>query len=324
MSSPFSRMTLDAVKAGHAAKAEEHALAEVAKRGSFRGGSVGLLTEDGDLYGKCPRVAYLRSIGLEEPVDDNTREAFEAGYANETICLDLLGRGLARQHPDLEVVTGETIATSYKLPDGTTVSCRPDAMVRVRETGAPVAGYEFKLAVSMWTAVAVHFDRRPRSDHLTQAAHYSLQHGNVPFVLWYSCRSEFHLSTAPKWLTSKFPPGVYDVEYKDDGVTPLKIRPFNRMYDLTWTPDGRLQYWTDGLDTPVPTEITADSIERYYQRVAEIRDTLQLGPRPGDRAVDGSKSYLPCTYCDLKPTCDAHEKNGAVWLDHARLALATE
>ena len=321
---PWASRALDWIGQGHAAKAAEHAVKEAAKLGHFRGGSAGLLTEDGTLYGKCPRVAYLRSQGLEEPVDDNTREVFEAGYANEVIVLDLLRRGAAAHDPDLEVADGDGIALTYQLPDGTPVSCRPDALVRVRETGQPVAGFEFKMAASLWSWTAVHYDRRPRSDHLIQAGHYSLRAGGAPFVLLYSCRAEFHLSTAPKWLQSKFPPGVYDVEYKDDGATPLKLRPANRAYELTWRADGRLQYWTDGLDAPVPTEVTADAIERYYLRVAEIRDTLQLGPRPSGMAVDGSKSFMPCDYCDLKPVCDAHEATGATWLDHARLKLAKE
>lgn len=317
----FHRLALDWVAAGHAAKAREHAEGEATKRGHFRAGTAGLLTEDGQLYGKCPRVALLRSEGLEEPIDANTREMFEAGFANEDICMDLLGRGLAEHAPDLEILTGDGIRGSYSMPDGTQVTMSPDALVRVAETGQPVLGFEFKLTASMWSAIGVHYDLRAKSDHLIQAGLYSLKHGKIPFVLYYANRSEFHLSTAPKWLQSKFGPGTYDVQFKDDDPTkPLKILPFNRTYLLTWDGD-HLQYTTDGIDGWVKTQVTEASIDRFYAHVASIRDGGPLGPRPGAVAVDGSDSFLPCKYCDLKDICDSHEANRDIWMDQVRVKL---
>lgn len=319
----FHKQAAAWVALGHAAKATEHAAREATKLGHFRAGTAGLQVGDVS-YGKCPRVALLRSMGLEDSVDANTREMFEAGFANEDVCMDLLGRGLAKDAPDLEIVTGDGIRGEFRLKDGTPVTMSPDALVRVAETGTPVLGFEFKLTASMWSAIGVHYDLRPKSDHLIQAGLYSIRHGKIPFVLYYANRSEYHLSTAPKWLKSKFGPGTYDVEFKrEDATEPLKIRPFNRFYLLTWDGDN-LQYTTDGLDTQVRTVVTGAGIEAFYDRVAKIRDGGDLGPRPSDQAVDGSKSYLPCTYCDLKDVCDAHESNRDVWLDQARLQLGAK
>ncbi len=188
--------------------------------------------------------------------------------------------------------------------------------------GTPDVGVELKGIFSMWSAIGVHFDLKPKSDNLIQAAHYSWALGKLPWWLIYSSRGEFHVSTAPRWLQDKFKPGpVYDVEYRDDGA-PLKITPFNRVYDLTWNKDGHLYYQTDGLDTPVKTAITGEGIKAFYESLTEQRRDGTLGPRPTAKAVDGTKSYLACDYCLLKDTCDTYEKAPDEWRDRVQERVA--
>jgi hypothetical protein len=212
---------LTALDRGHTAKQLTKAKADAEKLGHMRGGSVGVKLPEGTIIGKCARLSMLRSIGLSVPITPrNKLDMFEAGFANEDIVVELLRAG------GLSVVPEAELGYSYTLPSGVPVSCRPDAAI-ADTSGKLVAGLEFKLTASMWTAIAVHFDLRPKSDHLIQAGHYAL-HLGVPMFLVYSNRSEFHLSTAPYWLQNKFGPGVYDVEFKAN--KPLKILPFNRVY----------------------------------------------------------------------------------------------
>jgi hypothetical protein len=301
---------LELLAKGHTAQRAEHDAGDAKKLGHFRGGSVGVVDTDGKVYGKCPRLSYLRSIGYQPPITPESKyDMFSAGISNEDIVVKLLrdsGTPLTVRHGD----TG--LELEYKLADGTLVSSRPDLVLTSGDK--TVAGIETKLVCSIWTALGVHYDLKPKSDHLIQAAHYSMQLGKPTFWLLYSNRCDWHLSTAPKFLTDKFGAGVYDVEYRADGK-PLKIGPFNRVYDLTWDSKGFLCYQTDGLDEPVKTKIDTAAVQRYYESVAAIRDTGVLGPRPHNKSVDGSKGYSACDYCDLKPLCDNHETNFPVWKD---------
>lgn len=316
---PFTGASvLAALQAGHDAKAADHAAAEATKVGQLRGGTSLYVDAAGEVYGKCARVAYLRMLGLDLPLKDKSvREMFEAGLASETIVESLLARGLPA---GFSVKTGDEIALPYTRADGTQVGLRPDALV-VTADGAAALSLELKMVGSIWTALGVAFDLRPKSDHLIQAALYSLKRDRVPSVLLYSSRVEWHVSTAPKWLQAKFGAGHPRVEYKDNG-TPLKIKPFNVAYDLTWRADGRLEYWTEGMDAPCPTVIDEAGLERAHDLVCQLRDTDTLGPRPSGASVDGSKSYNPCDYCPLAETCDRYEDNKAIWLDQVRLQLA--
>lgn len=298
---------------GRAVKAVARAAEEQTKLGLLRGGNAGAII-DGEVYGKCHRVSYLRTLGLEAPA--SKPNMLEAGMASEElVAASLLAAGL-------KVVGNQPV--EWDLGDGVRVSGRPDLVVTGSSGDAGSVGVELKLACSIWTVRGVHYDLQPKSAHLIQAATYSLMTG-LPFVLWYRSQVEFHLSTAPKWLTSKFGKGGpwdYDVEYNDKGE-PLKLVPFDRVYDLAWDTDGCLTYTTQGLPT-VRTKLRADDIRTYYRTVASLGTDRDLGPRPTALSIDGSSSYKPCQYCELASVCDRYEGEPFdVWLDHAKVALAT-
>lgn len=306
-------LALGLVKRGLAHEAEE-----ATKVGTLRGGTSGCIA-DGRFYGKCPRVAYLRYKGVQEPADQASQELFEAGYASEPALLNRLELGLEGGHT---LAPAGSLDFQWKTPSGVTVSGRPDGGV-LDPDGKLVYGLELKLAASMWTTFAVSYDKRPRSDHLIQAAHYSLQLGRVPFALVYSVRNEIHLSTAPKWLQEKFTKDTPFVECKDG--KPFKIRPHTTVYTCFWDAGGRWCYVTEGMDQPQPTVIDADGIVSYYEAVAALDHSPDLPARPTDKAVDGSKSFLPCAYCDFADLCDSHEHKGTrAWMDHVLTAYSKE
>jgi hypothetical protein len=304
---------LEALSAGHAAKQREHADKEQARLGTLSGGgSAGAVLTDGTFVGKCPRLAMLRAEGVSETHGEDSLSMFEGGAANEVIIADLLERGGLSLKRDVEL--------EYALPDGRKVSSHLDFVVYDAD-GLPSYVIETKSVCSFWTARGVHYELSPKSDHLIQLGHYISQLG-TPGVLLYSSRVDWHLSTAPRWLTSKFEPGAYDVEFKEDG-TPLKVRPFDRSYDVWFDATGTLHYMTSGLAKPVKTKLTKASITTYYAAVSRALRDRTLPPRPTDKHVDGSKSYLPCSYCPLAATCAAHEdKDYATWKDYAVKAFA--
>ena len=311
---------IEALRRGHDAKDRDRAAEELTKLGQLRGGTSGLVDAEGQLYGKCARLAWLRLLGLELPLEHpETREMFEMGVKQEDIVVDLLTRGLPAGYTP---AVGEAAAIKYTRPDGVVVSMRPDVLILGPE--GPQLSIELKMVASIWTALSVGpFDRRPKSDHLIQAALYSAKRGKIPSVLLYSNRVEWHVSTAPRWLQAKFGADHPNVEYKDDG-TPLKIRPFNQAYYLTWRPDGHLEYQTEGMARPCATVITEAGLDKYHDFVLQLRDGSALGARPCGLGVDGSKSYNPCDYCQLSDVCDAHEANRNVWLDQVQLKLGSE
>jgi hypothetical protein len=287
---------------------------EAAKQGMLRGGTAGVLAADGTAYGKCPRVAYLRAKGIQPAIEPAALELFEAGYASEPAILSRLALGLPEGY---SLGTPEQMDFTWTTDSGMVVSGRPDG--GVFKDGQLQFGIELKLAASMWTVFSVTYDLRPKSDHLIQAAHYSWRHGGAPFALVYSCRAEYHVSTAPKFIKDKFTPGAKAVDFKDG--KPFKIRPHTTVYELTWNADGFWEYLTDGMERPCPTVITQAGIKAWYEAVATMDTTDALPPRPGILAVDGSKSYDPCSYCDFAPQCEQYEFKGRqAWMDHVMTA----
>jgi hypothetical protein len=305
---------LKALTAGHAAKQREHAVKEQLRLGTLSGGgSAGAVLADGTFVGKCARLAMLRAEGVSAEHGEDSLSMFEGGAANEVIVADLLTRGGLSLKRDVEL--------EYSLSDGRKVSSHLDFVV-YNADGTPSYVIETKSVCSIWTAKGTHYELSPKSDHLIQLGHYISQLG-TPGVLLYSSRVDWHLSTAPRWLQSKFEVGAYDVEFKDDG-TPLKIRPFERSYDVWFDDSGFLFYMTAGLDKPVRTKLTKAAITKYYATVSAALKARTLPSRPTDKHVDGSKAYLPCTYCPLAATCDSQEAAGKfdVWKDYATAALS--
>lgn len=298
----------------------EHAAEELPKLGTLRGGSSGAVI-GGQWFGKCGRLAHLRQVGLQVPAERSSLQMFEGGYASE-VAVDKVLAAWLRTRPLGSVWLDRAAQLSYTLADGTSVTSRPDVVVRRTSDNAPVLVLELKMVASMWTALGVHYDLKPKSDHLIQLGHYCDQL-KVPGVLMYTSWSDFHISTAPPFITSKFGPNVYDIEYRDDGK-PLKIRPFVRAYDVAWGPSGKLEYGTDGFSAEEPMReslLTAAAILEYYTRVADVQRTKQLPPRPTAKGVDGFKSYKACDYCPLAAVCDSSETNYSEWRDRVEVGI---
>ncbi len=304
---------LAAITAGHRHKQAEHAAKEQGRLGTLSGGgSVGAILSDGTYVGTCPRIALLRAQGVAEVHTSDTLDMFELGGANEVIVADLLSRS--------GMTVKRDVALDYVLKDGRKVSSHLDFMV-YDAAGASALVIETKAVCSLWTAKSVAFDLEPKSGHLIQLAHYMVQAG-TPGVLLYSNRVDYHLSTAPRWLQTKFAPGTPNVEFKDDG-TPMKIRPFNFTYDVFFGADGYLYYQCAGLDEAVKTKLTHAAITKFYDAVSKTLTVGALLPRPSDKHINGGKSYKPCQYCAIKDVCDRHEDSGyAAWRDHAERAMA--
>lgn len=278
------------------------------------------------LYGsqkQCPRMAWLRWQGVDIPAEEERLLMFAAGHANEDSTakeLTASGRTFVRESDP-----GAAISWTHS---GVRITGRPDFVNLVRGGKRAELGLELKLVSSIWTARNVHYELVPNSDHLIQAAHYSWQHGFLPWSLLYTNRVDFHLSTAPKWLKDKFTPDSPSIEWGDDG--PFKIVPFERAYRLGWTENKdadqrQLMYWTEGMDEPQITAITPSGIKSGVFTIANLGSPgVGMGPRPSTKHVDGiGKTYKACDYCPLAEVCDQYEDTTLdVWADHARQLLA--
>lgn len=312
----MSHPLLDMIAKGHDASVAKRLADAVPKLGHLRGGDAGAIVGT-EAYGKCGRLSMMRADGVEFPVDNDTREQFAGGFKNE----DIVAEWLLAGDPSLPLKRESDWPTEWATDNGTPVSGRPDIVLMNEAGTAATTLIELKSVVSMWSALSKHYDLKPDSGNIIQAAQYSMALGKIPMWLLYSNRSQFHLSTAPKWLQAKFLPGpVYNVEYKDDG-TPLKIGAFNRVYDLTWGADGHVYYHTEGLDRPVKTEVTEAAIRAYYNSVAEHRAAGTLPARPSTKAIDGTKGFLACDYCEAKDVCDNYEGQPAEWRDRFKLKV---
>lgn len=309
---------LAALSAGHFAQQVAHAAKELLRLGTMSGGgSAGAILADGSFIGKCPRQTMLRMRGIQEGHEEASLSMFSAGLANEQIVAGLLKDGGLEVEHDVEL--------RHTLADGREVIYHLDLVLRDKGTGRIAVVVETKMVASLWTAKSVCFENEPKSDHLVQLGSY-LSHpdcSDAVGVLLYSNRVDFHISTAPAWLQKKFTPGTPHVEFKDDG-SPLKIRPFDKAYDVKFL-NNTLVYATDGLENAVRTKLTKDSIRKYYETVSAAERGGELLPRPSGKHANGNKSYMPCDYCPLKPTCDRYESAAFdVWLDHATATLAQE
>lgn len=295
--------------AGRKALKEEHEKAEVQKLGSLRGGSAGLLTSDGTVYGTCPRLSYLRKIGYQVSPEPYADVLFAAGFGSE----DIVAREL--EMAKVAFKREEDIPVGWTTEAGVKVSGRPD-IVLMDENGKPAVGLELKLISSVWTARDVMGHLSPKSDHLIQAGHYSWQLG-IPWKLVYANRAYWHINYV-KTLASSFQDKEC-CEHKEG--RPFRVVPGYTIFDLQWR-DGVLQYAPEGSGEWTSTLITKEAIESYYEAVASLNETSSVPPRPTNRHVNGDKSFRYCDYCPLIGVCNEQEnKKLGEWTDHAKLSI---
>lgn len=110
---------------------------------------------------------------------------------------------------------------------------------------------------------------------------------------------------SPKELKARY--GITHGRFKN-------IRPFHMGYELTWDHNDVLHYrpLDDPRARPVPTPITKQNIEQFYNLLDDMQETGDLGPRPIELYGNGEKKkYSPCTYCPLSTQCDMYDDGRA-------------
>jgi hypothetical protein len=289
--------------AGQNKRLDEHDAEYKANSEGLRGGSSACLLDDGRLLGKCGRLSHLSSLGISEQLRGGKQLMFEAGFLNEDAWLTNL-----KANWEGQIRCEEEIPTRWELSSGTPVTGRPD-IVLCDEDGNAQVGLELKLVSSPFTAYNVMAKQVPTLDHLPQAMHYMVQL-DVPFKLVYTSRSNYSLGFGSMKKTWDTVPHQYFNEKR------TSIEPFVKVYDL-WMEDGHLCYDTDRLEQAVKTDLTWDSVVRYYEAVDNAAQGLP--PRPTGGTVLGDKlSWHPCDRCWMADVCDGYEHDYDTWLDFAK------
>lgn len=295
------------LQAGREAQRAEHNKHEIDKIGTLRGGSCGILTEEGDVIGGCHRIAHLRQIGIQAPSEPETHNMFAAGHANEDIIAKELIDGGAKIKRETE------IPVQIELEDGTKITGRPDIVV-VDSDDTPLFIVEMKCISARGTAVAVHYELKPKTNHLIQLALYMIGLGIDESVLHYASRVKWNIPAKMPSSVKKVTSKGWDAVEQYGGV---QIQPFDRIYNVKWAEDDTIEWSTQdgkGMKTR-STIISKDNIMAYYRVVNEIQRHHDLGPIP---AKDG---YLQCDYCPFSEQCERYEetRDYDMWLDEITL-----
>lgn len=260
---------------------------EEAKKGIWRGGTVGCMLEDGRIIGEDPRKAVLRYLGIQMPTTFDKNLMFQAGVFNEDAWTELLKANGTVFKTEEEIPMVRKFTTS----DGVqyTITGRPDVVVGEMKDGifVPTLGVELKLTCSFHTAIKIanFADDRPKSGHIVQAAGYSSFFG-IPWVLAYTSRVNWPVPYGNP--TRSNPTGRWSMDHRalkrDDNGRVYSMEPFISMYDLTWEGDRLL------VDNE-PSVITKEGILRWYQYCAECIETKTIPQkRGGGWEYDGTEA----------------------------------
>jgi hypothetical protein len=318
---------------------ESHAR-ELTKLGELRGGNSGLILSTGQPAGACPRIAHLRSIGVDTGgagADDSQLTMWEGGIVNEHYWADKLGR-----------VWSGTILRESDIPvswesEGVRVSGRPDLVLCTKDN-FPLMGLELKSMSSIWTLekVSLGVSTAPKLEHLAQAGHYSWQLARkygmpepLPYRLIYSAHVNY---AGPEWMGKLLPVARYD-RTGTVGNHPLielgkdqkfkNTRPHHVIYELSWDlkydrgilVDGRLKFRREGADRYIESPVHWSGIEEFYRQAGPAMRE-KMPERPVTLKGDGRKaSFSMCDprYCTLAEVCDRSEHKGyAQWLRDVR------
>ncbi len=224
--------------------------ARTSEGGDWRGGNSGCLTEDGIFLGTSPQKTVLRHLGIEMKTTLDDDLMFEGGFKNEEHWQELLGLGEATFKCE------EEIPVVWELPNGQTITGRPDIVVgeNLDSEFVPTFGIELKQIAGNGSMMEyAHFaGATPNSEHVCQSAHYSREIG-VPWVLAYTSRVWF--------FTFMFKASRFKFEHRamrTDGEKVITVSPFISLYDVSWDSDIVM------IDD-VPTKVSGAGITRYYQ-----------------------------------------------------------
>ena len=313
---------------GRKLEIEDHASQEVHKIGTLRGGSSGCLTDEGEVYGTCHRLAFARFKGFQSKIEDLSYTWFDAGYANEDAWEKKLVKAVKDMGPAYVLKAEEECPIVWEA-GGIKVTGRPDFMVF--KDGAAILGLELKVVCAVNSAISIYCEDKPKISNLIQAAHYSMAHG-CPFNLVYSYRSR---SIAPGWAykfkdkleckEKTFPArrrkdGTYGKEFTKREYL---VEPFTKEFRVGFE-DDRVYYITD-RGVRVDTPLTATGIRRYYELIAGMDKKKDLHTRISSLDLEGKMlPYNPCNYCPFVEACDSFENDYDSWLDKVRLICEEE
>lgn len=286
------KLFLEGRKIASAEKSQQ----EQTKVGTLRAGNSGALVGE-HVIGKCHRLSLARFLGLEEPKEDGTYCIFESGEANE----DVWKAKVIKSWPGK--VTGDVDYPMAWEIDGVKITGRPD-LVFLGTDDKPEFLVELKVIESVQSAASLFYERKPKTDNLLQAAHYSLKFG-MPAILVYTFSGKGDI---PFWCIKKYniPKGV-------------KMSPFKMEFTLFWQ-DGVLGY-VDQDGESVMTIITAQSIEDYYKLILDMQREEDLYLRASSLDVHGGQQpWNSCDYCSLNEVCNGYDAHGnfGLWVDEAR------
>lgn len=297
---------------GRQLETEEHQSKEAGKLGTLRGGNSGCITDDGEIYGKCPRITFARSLGYQAPIEPESFEWFDAGFANEEAWMTKLK--LTADKLGYTLLAEEECPIKWEI-EGKFVTGRPDIMLW--EDDKPIVGFELKSVSAVNSAVNIKCEDKPKIDNLLQAAHYSMAH-NCPFILVYSYRSR---SVVPGWafkfkdqLRLSWEKTTINKNGKPYTRREYSIDPFTKEFHIGFE-DDKLYYITES-GKRVNTPLTGEGIKRYYSHVATMDQKQDLGPRVTNKDLAGDElPWDPCANCPFVEACDQFEDNYQAWLD---------
>lgn len=291
---------------------------DVLTLGNLRAGNTGIMSAEGEVAGMCHRLAHLRQLGIShDPPSSSTVIMFQVGTANEDIVYNDLKQTLAAD----EVILRETeCPTSWTTPNGTLVTGRPDTIICKKiligdeKNGAteqllPVLGLELKSIASVWTTRSVLIDGEPKLSHMAQAGHYAWQK-NVPFRLIYK---QYGLQELGEFAVRFFmTPGAHGagvIDYDERSGKPWRVKPFELVYELTFSKEGYLRFRIEGSKKWMHTIVSKKDIERFFVFVSEMGPEKKLGPQPVNVSFSGEKNKKSfCKDCTLKLTCQSVKK----------------
>ena len=309
---------------GREIEIDAHAKQEVTKQGTLRGGSSGCITDHGEVYGTCHRIALARYKGIQAKIEDLSYTWFDAGYANEDAWMQKLEKTVKDMGSEYSLKAEEECPITWETDAGVKVTGRPDIMIFKNDQ--PVLGLELKVVCAVNSAVSVYCEDKPKINNLLQAAHYSMIHG-CPFNLVYSFRNrsrvpgwaerfkdKLRLSYEKTFTSSKTGKSFTKREYS--------IEPFTKEFRVGFE-DDRVYYIKENGDR-VDTPLTGSGIKEYYNTIVSMETNKELHVRLTDRSLDGKQlPYNPCNYCPFEDACDRFENDYDSWMDKAR-AIAEE
>jgi hypothetical protein len=281
---------------GHLALAAQRKASEAEQAGHPRVGSSGCVTESGEIYGTCHRVALARLLGIDSQPDVETEEGlatdllWKGGEANEWHWERILSLGLPG-----EVRVDESGEVSIRAEiDGAPADTlgHPDRVLFMRG-GAALFGIELKGIFGGSTARTVYFDKTPKNENLVQAAAYFALSGLPGYAL---CYTSYCWIEMPYWAQKKY--------------GQKHIKPFYRVFYMEWRDD--VLWYRDETETEwVRTVITKEGIKDYYRLLSEMQTAKDLGPRVTGHYVSGEPHHFgehaQCGLCQFKDACEAYD-----------------